>query len=212
MFGTVRIGIRHAAVAIVGLLAVAAAASGALADTIYLKNGRTIHTAETRIEGDRVFFVQYGGEVSIPLSLVERVVEDRQAGPEARPTAPAGQEVPEEPAEDAEDAEAAEGGEVVAEEGAAAEAEEGEEVPERQTREYWQDRRRQITERVDALEEQLDELRREERAFLFAHHSTAHVRRQIEQAEAELQEEQERLGALREEARRAGVPPGWVRE
>lgn len=205
----------HHLAAVGALLAILMVAQGAAADTIHLKNGRTIHTSQTRVEGERLFFIQYGGEVSIPLTLVERVVEDGRVGPDASPTPSPGAAAQEDAAGAEEDVEATEGEERVTEEEAAAEqdaAAEEDEVPERQTREYWQERRRQITERIDVLEDQLDELRREERAFLFSHRSTAHVRRQIEQVEAELQEEQERLGALREEARRAGVPPGWVRE
>lgn len=203
MFGTGYIRSAHLLAAVGTLLAVFLVAQGVAADAIHLKNGRTIHTSQTRVEGDRLYFIQYGGEVSIPLSLVERVVEDEQSGPEARPTPPAGT-----PAE----GEAPEGEEATAADEEAATEEAEEEVPEQQTREYWQERRRQITDRIDALEDQIEELRREERAFLFSHRSTAHVRRQIEQVEAELQEHREQLASLREEARRAGVPPGWVRE
>ena len=45
----------------------------ATADTVYLKNGRVIHTARTRIENGMLVFSQHGGTVSIPMSAVERV-------------------------------------------------------------------------------------------------------------------------------------------
>jgi hypothetical protein len=51
-------------------------ATRAEADTIYLTNGRVIHTASVRVEDGRVIFRQFGGEVSIPLSVVGRLVED----------------------------------------------------------------------------------------------------------------------------------------
>lgn len=49
------------------------------ADSIYLTNGRVIHTEHARIEGDRVIFRQYGGEVSIPRSAVLRIVDNDEA-------------------------------------------------------------------------------------------------------------------------------------
>ncbi len=47
-----------------------AVANVVMADTIYMKNGRSIRSSQVRIEGDRVIFFQYGGEVSLPLSMV----------------------------------------------------------------------------------------------------------------------------------------------
>ena len=59
-----------------------ALATGAVADTIYLKNGRTIRTSDTRIEGGNVIFMQFGGEVTIPMSEVDRIEEDDLREPE----------------------------------------------------------------------------------------------------------------------------------
>lgn len=53
------------------------------ADSVYLKNGRVIHTASARIEGNHVLFLQHGSEQSIPLSLVDRIEEDDRRGPGA---------------------------------------------------------------------------------------------------------------------------------
>ena len=36
------------------------------ADTIYLVNGRTIHTASAGVQDDRVVFTQFGGDVLFP--------------------------------------------------------------------------------------------------------------------------------------------------
>ena len=51
-------------------------AGAAVADTIYLVNGRKIHTESATIDGDRVIFTQFGGTVAIPLDQVVRVVDD----------------------------------------------------------------------------------------------------------------------------------------
>ena len=48
------------------------------ADTIYLTNGRVIHTGSTRLAEGRVHFSQFGGMVSIPLEQVERIVKDEK--------------------------------------------------------------------------------------------------------------------------------------
>ena len=55
------------------VLATTALASFARADSIYLKNGRVIHSSDVRVEGDRVLFLQYGSMQTIPLALVDRV-------------------------------------------------------------------------------------------------------------------------------------------
>ncbi len=66
---------------VVFLLGVLAGASNASADSVYLKNGRVIRTASAHVDGQHVVFTQYGGEHSIPLSVVERVVVDDRVGP-----------------------------------------------------------------------------------------------------------------------------------
>ncbi len=182
-------------------------ATTAAADTIYLKNGRTIRSANVRVEGDRVLFTQFGGEASLPMSLVDRIVEDENESPPtttAPPTAGApavdatGSEVADEPAEE---------GDVEGE----GEGEGAEEVPPEQTREYWQERVRSIhTERQD-VELRIEDLRRQERAFLFSHRSTAETKSQIEAAQARLAELDEELRNLQREARRNSVPAGWLR-
>jgi hypothetical protein len=55
--------------------------ASANADSIYLKNGRVIHTSSARIDGDQVLFLQHGSEQSIPLSIVDRIEEDERQGP-----------------------------------------------------------------------------------------------------------------------------------
>jgi dihydroorotase-like cyclic amidohydrolase len=165
-------------------------AGTATADTIYLKNGRVIQSSVVRVEGDRVIFVQYAGEVTIPLSQVERIVEDASVEPSATtPTPP--------PADEAEEA-------------AAAEAEEAPEEQE-QTRDYWQERVRAIAAERAQVELQIADLQRTERAFLFSHRSTADTRQAIEDAQARLVELDEEMSALETEARRLQIPAGWLR-
>lgn len=168
-----------------------ALAGAAAADTIYLKNGRTIRSSHVRVEGDRVVFIQYGGTVKLPMSIVDRIEADTNAEPEPTPTPPP-------PAEDPEadpDAPPAE----------------GDEVPEEQTPEFWQDQVRSIEAEREQIRLQIEDLRRTERAFLFSHRSTADTRAAIEAAESRLGELDEQMAALEQEARRAGVPPGWLR-
>ena len=67
----------------------------ASADTIYLKNGRMIHAREAKIDGERVVFTQHGSTQAIPLSLVDRIVDDDRVGPgERRPAVTPGSESP----------------------------------------------------------------------------------------------------------------------
>ena len=179
------------------LVALAAAAVAA-ADTIYLKNGRVIRTKSAVIDGDRVLFTQYGHPVAIPLAQVERVVEDEYEDPAplpARPAPePAGQTPPAAGVPAAASATAAD-----------------QPVDPEETREYWQNRVRAIYAGQEALEIQMRELRREERAFLFSHRSTAPTRRKIEDVQARLDELEQAMPNLRREARRKGIPAGWLR-
>ncbi len=66
------------------VLCTTALAFPAAADSIYLKNGRVIHSIEVRVEGDRVLFLQYGSLQTIPLTLVDRVEQNDRGAPNAR--------------------------------------------------------------------------------------------------------------------------------
>lgn len=174
-----------------GVAFVVGLAADAAADTIYLKNGRTFRTISARVEGDRLIFIQYNGEVSIPMALVDRIEKDENVGPAGTPTPPPGTEAaPDEPVE--------------------GEPEPGD-VPPQQTRQYWQDRVRTIVSDREEVEMQIEDLRRTERAFLFSHRSTAQVRQEMEDAEARLVELDEEMRDVEAEARGLGVPAGWLR-
>ena len=192
-------------VVLVGGLACLVAGS-ALADTIYLKNGRAIHTSKVEEVGDKIVFLVYGAKVAIPKALVERI-EKNDATDEVVQTV-----VPPTPEAVGRDSDAGppadvEGGDAKE----AAEEGEGEALPPEKDPAYWAERIKGIREERTALQETVTALRREERAFLFAHRSTAETREKIELAETRLRELDEELKELRREARRLGVPPGWLR-
>jgi len=191
-----RVQCRAAPLLVVALVAAALlsppwVASGT-ADTIYLKNGRRIDTASATVEGDRVLFLQFGHPVAIPMSEVERVEQNDRSGPDATPAPPPS-------------AAAAPTGQ-----GASASSVAAPDDPQA-TKEYWQDRVRAINAAAGSLKLELQQLRRIERAFLFSHRSTADTRRQIEGVQARIEANDRALPELRREARRKGVPPGWLR-
>jgi len=166
----------------------------AAADTIYLKNGRIIRTSQVRVEGDRVFFIQYGGEVAMPMALVDRIVEDANIEPEAAPAPPPApaRNPGANPAEPADP--------------------EGADAPvDTNTRAHWQGRVRTIEAEKSQVELQIEDLRREERAFLFSKRSTAQTRQKIDDAQERLAELEQEMTDLRAEARREGIPVGWLR-
>ena len=161
-------------------------ANAATADTIYLKNGRSILSSQVRVEGDRVIFLQYGGEVSIPMSMVDRIVTDAEVEPEGTPPPP--------PAADPSPADP-----------------EAPEIPPKETRDYWQNAVARIV--ADREEEvlEIESLKRTERAFLFSQRSTAETRAQIAAAEVRLTELDQEMTDLQTEVRRLGIAPGWLR-
>ena len=176
-------------------------ASMADADVIHLKNGRTLLATETEVQGDELVFVRNGTRAEIPMALVDRV-EESVVVPE--PLASEGPEV--DPAGEA-------GTDAIAagDDGDEADDEEGVEVPPEQTREYWQAAMLAIEQEKQQLQDSLVELRREERAFLFSHRSTAETRAKIEAVNERMQALDEEKQALRREARRLQIPPGWLR-
>lgn len=181
-------------VALLSLWAVVPAV--AQADTIYLKNGRVIQTPSARQVGDRVEFVQFGETVTIPASVVLRIEKDERGEAPRLPTAEEDARRGEAPAEGAEDAEAEEA---------------EEELPPAQNPDYWRDRITAIQQEKTEIAAAIVEFRREERAFLFSHRSTAATREKIEAAQARDRELDQELVELRREARRLGVPAGWLR-
>jgi len=193
------------------VLAGVAAAPTLAADSIYLKNGRVIRTSSAEIVGDRVMFTQFGHPIAIPMSEVDRIVDDDYEDPVATPSAaqpeaatpmpsaagrPAGGGVPGAP-------------HLPVAAGAAVDTPSATD-PE-QTKDYWQDRVRSIHADGELLALQMQDVRRIERAFLFSHRSTADIRRRKERLQARIDANAAAFPALRTEARRRKIPPGWLR-
>jgi len=176
------------------VLTLALAVSGvATADTIHLKNGRVIHTPSAKQVGDKVQFIQFGETVSIPASVVLRIERDERGeeAPLPAPAAPSGA-----PAERQE----------------AGDEEEAEELPPESNPAYWRDRILAIRSEKAEIELSIVALRREERAFMFnGNMSTTEIRLKIEAAQARDKELDQEMVDLQREARRLGVPPGWLR-
>jgi hypothetical protein len=190
-------------------LAALALCSIVAADSIYMKTGTVIRTAKATIDGEAVIFQQYGSQVVIPLTLVERVVPDDHTGPVAitRNVRGRSSEAGESSDVSASGAESATG----QRESADATSPTRATVPPEETKEYWQERVRALHYQGELLEARLKELRRIERAFLFSHRSTADSRRQIEEVQRAIEDNEQAKRDLRREARREGVPPGWLR-
>ena len=207
--------------------------SGAGADSIYLKNGRVIHCEWTRVEGDYLVFGQYGGEAKIPLHAVERVEEDSETEPEPEPTpsqeeyraelvrryAEAGLSSPvRAPKGAGGDSEVAGGGGSA---GGGAAGDMGGAERRRQgqwrdlspnTREYWQLRMAEIEEqeaRVGAEINRLPQYTDVEERILDGRILWV-VQEKERLAAILLDLEADRL-TVREDARKAGIPPGWLR-
>ena len=210
-------------------------ASPAVADSIYLKNGRVIHCEWTRVEGEYLVFRQYGGEVKIPLHAVERVEDDSETEPAPAPTpsheeyraelvrryAEAGLSSPVRGqagggASPGSGAESAGGG--AAGEGTAPPALEAGTRPREwrnlspDTREYWQLRVAEAQERIVRVEAEIDRLpayNHIEEKILDGR--ILWVVQEKERLAARVSALQADLMTIREDARKSGIPPGWLR-
>lgn len=104
-----------------------------------------------------------------------------------------------------------------AEEAAAAPAEEAPQKPKEQTPEYWQERMKPLREEMAKVDQQLQQLRSGQgQAVSNAINVNANapgvdVRDTIQRLEQKRADLQRQFEDLQTEARRAGVPPGWVR-
>ena len=195
--------------------------SVASADSIYLKNGRVIRCEWTREEGEYLVFGQYGGEVKIPLHAVERVEEDSETGPAPAPTLSQEEyraELVRRYAEAGLSSPAPgppEGAGSAAPRAATDHRKPGAEnwrnlSPD--TREYWQLRVAEIDKqkaRIEAEIDRLPEYNHVEEKILDGR--ILWVVQEREQLEALLLDLQADLMTVREDARRAGIPPGWLR-
>jgi hypothetical protein len=203
---------------VMGLLA----ADEAGADTIYLANGRVIHTESVRIEDGNVIFRQYGSTVSIPQASVLRIERDATTSPPARRPEPTADPIPE-PA--AESEVAAPGG---ATEGSdagvqAAESPAGQESPEgpaastdrpSETAAYWLEQLAEVDGHIERVEAELARLpvysELERRRIISG--QIMYFAAERDKWEAFLKRLQARRHELERSARKAGILPGVLRE
>ena len=186
------------------LLSLVVAPAGA--DTIYMKNGRVITSSFVRVEGDRVYVRLLGGEVGFLLSLVDRIVEDDAVErpstvvpvpePASDPNDPPDQGDPAQGDPDASSDPAGQG-----DPAAGADPGDPEPAPE-ETREYWQNRLAPLNEDLARMDGELQSLRSR---------TGADVEEQIRRLEAARGGVQAQVDTILREARRLGIPPGWLR-
>lgn len=185
------------------------------ADTIYLVNGRTIHTASAGVQDDRVVFRQFGGTVSIPLSQVLRIVKDNAVeGRVVRsdPTPGEGATVdpvgPASPASDTGPAATASGSGPTPGAGSAA-------VGGMSTAEYWIDRINQVDARIERVRAELDHLplysEADQRLFRFSGQIRYFIAER-DKWERLMSGMQLRRRQLVNGARKAGITPGALRD
>jgi hypothetical protein len=206
-----------------GLLAasVAGTAGVARADTIHLANGRVIHTASARIEGDRVIFRQYGGEVSIPRETVVRIVDDNMVERVTVPTPPTGNEAADATASGDDAAQAgddAAGNATAGSREAVAHAQDDAppepEIP-GTTLEYWVERIRAVDQRIARAEAELDRLPQynaTEQTLLRYSGQSRYFMTERGKWQQMLEGFQATRNQLLEGARRAGITPGALRD
>lgn len=211
-------------VVVVSLLAafVAGIGGAARADSIYLTNGRVIHTAAARIEGDRVIFRQYGGEVAIPRETVVRIVDDDTVERVTAPMPRTSDEAADAAAtgDDAASAEGAATGDATAASGDAADASIQDDAPAEPeipgtTLEYWVGRIRAVDERIARAEAELERLPRydsTERAMLRYSGQARYFMGERGKWQQMLEGFQATRNQLLEGARRAGITPGALRD
>lgn len=171
-----------------------------LGDTIYLKNGQKIRTSYAEIKGDKVFFTQFGGVVSVPMSLVDRIESDRFAEPakstvSASPLSP----TPATPA-------------IAGEQQPAQESKEVDSERQKKETEYWIKRKQKLTQRLADAEKELQTARHDNFATRYAGGALERSIKRIEALEKEIAQLKQDIANLEDEARRYSIPPGVFRE
>jgi len=174
-----------------------------LGDTIYLKNGEKIRSSYVEVKRDKIFFTQFGGRISLPMSLVDRVESDRFAEPvqsivsaaplSATPTTPA----------------------TPAMAGSQQPVQESKEVDteqEKKEAKYWIKKKQILTQRLAQAEKELQTARHDNFASRYAGGALERTIKRIEALEKEIDQIKQELVNLEDEARRYGIPPGVLRE
>jgi len=206
-------------VVLVGAFALGAA--DAHADTVYMKNGRIITSESVRVEGDRVIIQLLDGQVAIPLSLVDHIVEDDAVeGPRSLVPIADALVNPNDPDDPANQGDASTG-DPSQDDPTVSDPSEGDPGPPadpvvvpdpapaqpapapEETREYWQNRVQPLKDQIAGFEREINRLG--------SGGTSADVLLQIQRLEINRDRVQDRLDAVRLDARRSGIPAGWAR-
>ncbi|HEX9639660.1 MAG TPA: hypothetical protein VGB99_19170 [Acidobacteriota bacterium] len=192
------------------------------ADTIVLINGEQIHSALVKVEKDRVHFRQLGGMISVPRREVARIIRDETADApvEPRPSPSASGSEPEPAA-----AATFESGEldpaIALDVGSNRSGEAGAAAADPESAEYWRSQRDELLQQKAQLEQKVLGLR----AQMILNIPDQDLRRDqglevdpdsydraLAEAQADLDQINERLADLEDEARKAGAARDWNRE
>jgi len=181
-----------------------------LGDTIYLKNGQKIRTSYAEIKGDKVSFSQFGGIVSLPMSLVDRIESDRFIEPEkGSALAPSSASTPTTPetSTTAEQQPAQEGKQPPAQESKESDPEQEKKDPE-----YWIKKKQELTQRLAQAEKELQEAKHDNFATRYAGGALERSIKRIESLENEIARLKLETANLETEAKKYGILPGVFRE
>jgi hypothetical protein len=171
-----------------------------LGDTIYLKNGEKIQTSYAKVVGNQIVFSKFGGTISLPMSLVDRIESDNFIEPkqssEAAPTtspAPAPSTTRTLPTTSS--------------------STQNRLDMQKRNAQYWTKRKEELTKRLNEAEQKLQAARTNNLALRYAGGAgLAQTSQQVEALEREIAQLREQLANLEDDARKFGISPGVLRE
>lgn len=175
-----------------------------LGDTIYLKNGEKIQTSYAKIVGNQIVFSKFGGMISFPMSLVDRIENDSYIEPkqssEGAPTsstAPAPSTTRTLPATSS----------------SAQDSSQNRLEMQKRNDQYWTKRKEELTNRLNEAEQKLQAARTNNLALRYAGGAgLAQSSQDVDALEKEIAQLREQLANLEDDARKYGISPGVLRE
>jgi hypothetical protein len=175
-----------------------------LGDTIYLKNGEKIQTTYAEVKGNQVIFSKFGGMVSLPMTLVDRIESDSYVEPEkSSEAAPASTAVRTSSTPTSSPATGS----------SSQDSAQRRLEMQKKNAQYWVKRKQELTDRLNDAEQKLQAARANNLAMRYAGGAgLALSGQQIEALEREITQLREQLDNLDDEARRYGIAPGVLRE
>jgi hypothetical protein len=175
-----------------------------LGDTIYLRNGEKIQTSYAEVKGNQVIFSKFGGRISLPMTLVDRIESDSYAEP-AKSTEAA-------PASTTVRTSSTPSSSPSTRSGDQDSAQRRIEM-QKKNAQYWVKRKQELTKQLNEAEQKLQAARANNLAMRYAGGAgLALSGQQIEALEREIAQLREQLDNLEDEARRYGIAPGVLRE